>query len=313
MMMENLLPVLFSVFIVGVVISLAYSSVQLVRQSEVRIVERLGKFQRELGSGLYLIVPILDRVVARWDMRTQIINSMPQPVITKDNVTMKIDTLIYYRITDAKAATYEINGLKEGIANLAVTALRNEIGNMNLDETLNSRDKINAALQIKMDEATNNWGVKVERVEMKEIIPPHDIEEAMKQEMTAEREKRAKILKAEGDRESAIKNAEGNKQKQILEAEGEMESRIRRAEGEAKAIELVAAAQKKRIHEVFSALKEVKADDSVIALRYIEALEKLAESDNKVFIPYEATGLMGSVGAVKDLLQSPQSNMKLDR
>lgn len=287
-----------------IILSFMIASVQVVRQSEVRIVERLGKFSRQLGSGLFLVIPILDRVVARWDMRTQIINSMPQPVITKDNVTMGIDTLIYYRITDPKAATYEINGLKNAISNLAVTALRNEIGNMNLDETLNSRDQINQALQIKMDEATNNWGVKVERVELKEIITPQDIRDAMEKQMRAEREKRSKILEAEGERASAIEKAEGKKRAQILEAEAEMEAKIRRAEGEAKAIELVAGAQRKQINEVYNALKNIQADESVIALRYIEALEKMAQSNNKVFIPYEAAGLMGSAGALKELMKT---------
>ena len=295
-------------FILGIVallliLSIGIASVQVVRQSEVRIVERLGKFSRQLGSGLFLVIPVLDRVVARWDMRTQIINSSPQPVITKDNVTMGIDTLIYYRITDPKSATYEINGLKNAISNLAVTALRNEIGNMNLDETLNSRDQINQSLQIKMDEATNNWGVKVERVELKEIITPQDIRDAMEKQMRAEREKRSKILEAEGERASAIEKAEGMKRAQILEAEAEMEAKIRRAEGEARAIELVAEAQSKQINMVYTTMKNVQADDAVINLRYIEALEKLAQSDNKVFIPFEAAGLMGGAGSIQELLK----------
>jgi regulator of protease activity HflC (stomatin/prohibitin superfamily) len=294
--------VLLIVFLLIIVIGL--SSVKIVHQSEARIVERLGKFNRQLGSGLYVIVPILDRVVANWDMRTQIINSNPQPVITKDNVTMHIDTLIYYRVTDARAATYEINGLQNAISNLAVTALRNEIGNLYLDETLNSRDAINAALQTKMDEATDNWGVKVERVELKEIITPQDIRDAMEKQMRAERTKRSQILEAEGERAAAIERAEGKKRAQILEAEASSEAQIRRAEGEAKAIELVAAARKKQIHDVYTALKDVEANDKVIALRYVEALEKLAASDNKVFVPYEAAGLMSSAGAVQNLIQS---------
>jgi regulator of protease activity HflC (stomatin/prohibitin superfamily) len=297
------MELIFAIVVLIIIIALAFASVQVVRQSEVRIVERLGKFNRQLGSGLFIVIPILDRVVARWDMRTQIINSSPQPVITKDNVTMGIDTLIYYRITDPKAATYEINGLKNAIANLAVTALRNEIGNMNLDETLNSRDQINQTLQIKMDEATNNWGVKVERVELKEIITPQDIRDAMEKQMRAEREKRSKILEAEGERAAAIEKAEGLKRAQILEAEADMEAQIRRAEGEARAIELVAEAQKKQINEVYTAFKNIQADEKVIALRYVEALEKLAQSDNKVFVPYEAVGLMGSAGALKDLIK----------
>lgn len=297
------MELIFSILLLIIIITLAFASVQVVRQSEVRIVERLGKFNRQLGSGLFIVVPILDRVVARWDMRTQIINSSPQPVITKDNVTMGIDTLIYYRITDPKSATYEINGLKNAISNLAVTALRNEIGNMNLDETLNSRDQINQALQIKMDEATNSWGVKVERVELKEIITPQDIRDAMEKQMRAEREKRSVILEAEGERASAIEKAEGLKRAQILEAEADMEAQIRRAEGEARAIELVAEAQKKQIHQVYTAFKDIQADEKVIALRYVEAMEKMAQSDNKVFVPYEAVGLMGSAGALKDLIK----------
>ncbi|HBI04880.1 MAG TPA: peptidase [Paenibacillaceae bacterium] len=297
------MEIIFAIIVLLIIIAFAFASVQVVRQSEVRIVERLGKFNRQLGSGLFIVIPILDRVVARWDMRTQIINSSPQPVITKDNVTMGIDTLIYYRITDPKSATYEINGLKNAISNLAVTALRNEIGNMNLDETLNSRDQINQALQIKMDEATNNWGVKVERVELKEIITPQDIRDAMEKQMRAEREKRSVILEAEGQRASAIEKAEGLKRAQILEAEADMEAKIRRAEGEARAIELVAEAQKKQIHEVYTAFKEIDADERVIALRYVEALEKMAQSNNKVFVPYEAVGLMGSAGALKELIK----------
>lgn len=295
------------------VVALGVFSIKIVKQSEVGMVERLGKFQKEIHSGLNFIVPILDRVVYKIDLRTQVLDSEPQPVITKDNVTMMIDTVIYYQITDPFKATYEIKGLHQAIRYLTTTTLRDVIGSLDLDETLSSRDDINKRLRLILDDATDKWGVRVERVEVKNIEPPQDIKDAMEKQMRAERtrrsqileaegEKRSAILKAEGEKESAILQAQGRKEAKILDAEAEKEAQIRMAEGQARAITEVAFAQAEQIKQVFTALKNVDLDEKVLSVKYIEALEKMAEGENKVFVPFEATGLLGSIGTVRELL-----------
>lgn len=295
------------------VVLLAVFSIKLVKQSEVGMVERLGKFHKQINSGLNFVVPILDRVVYTIDLRTQVLDSVPQPVITKDNVTMMIDTVIYYQITDPFRATYEINGLHQAIRYLTTTTLRDVIGSMDLDYTLSSRDDINKRLRSILDEATDKWGVRIERVEVKNIEPPQDIKDAMEKQMRAERnrrsaileaegEKRAAILKAEGEKESSILQAEGRKQAKILDAEAEKEAQIRKAEGQARAITEIALAQAEQIRQVYRALKDAELDEKVLTVKYIEALEKMAEGNNKVFVPFESTGLMGSIGTIRELL-----------
>jgi len=311
-MLELFSLVLFVVLLIFV-ISLGLSSIKIVKQSQVGMVERLGKFHKQINSGLNFIIPILDRVVYELDLRVQVFDSEPQPVITKDNVTMMIDTVIYYQITDPFKATYEIKGLTQAIRYLTTTTLRDVIGSMDLDSTLSSRDDINKRLRSILDEATDKWGVRVDRVEVKNIEPPQDIKDAMEKQMRAERnrrssileaegEKRSQILKAEGEKEAAILQAEGRKMAKILDAEAEKEAQIQKAAGQAKAIEEIAIAQAEQIRQVFTALKDVNLDEKVVAIKYVEVLEKLAQSENKVFVPYEATALLGSIATVKDLL-----------
>ena len=282
--------IFFTVLIILVIV-LAISTIKIVKQSEVIIVERLGKYRTTGESGLNIVVPILDRVVKRIDLRTQVIDSPPQPVITKDNVTMSIDTVVYYQITDSFKATYEIANLVQAIRYLTTTTLRDVIGTMELDRTLSSRDDVNNKLRIILDEATDKWGVRVERVEIKNIDLPADIKEAMEKQMRAEREKRAVILQAEGTKQAAITEAQGLK-----------ESQIRRAEGEAEAIKKVADAEASRVKMVYDALKNANIDEAMLSVKYVEALNEMAKGDNKVFIPYESQGLLGSIGAIKELL-----------
>lgn len=293
--------VIVIIFIVAVV--LLTQSVKIVKQSEVLLVERLGKYHRTAHSGLNIIVPILDKPFQKVDLRTQVLDSPPQPVITKDNVTMEIDTVVYYQITDAFKAVYEIRELNKAIRYLTTTTLRDVIGTMELDHTLSSRDEINTRLRITMDEATDKWGVRVERVEVKNIDLPKDIRDAMEKQMRAERSKRAQILEAEGTKQAEITTAEGKKTALILDAEGQKESQIRRAEGEAEALVKVAKAEAAKIKFVFDALKEADIDDKMLSVKYIEAIGEMARGDNKVFMPYEASGLMSSAGVLKDIIQ----------
>ncbi|MEN2259492.1 SPFH domain-containing protein [Paraclostridium benzoelyticum] len=304
--------IFFTVLIVLVIV-LAFATIKIVKQSEVIIVERLGKYWKTGESGLNIVIPILDRVVKKIDLRTQVIDSPPQPVITKDNVTMSIDTVVYYQITDSFKATYEIANLVQAIRYLTTTTLRDVIGTMELDRTLSSRDDVNNKLRIILDEATDKWGVRVERVEIKNIDIPADIKEAMEKQMRAEREKRAVILQAEGTKQAAITEAQGLKESQILKAEGEKqtailhaeakrESQVRIAEGEAEAINKIAEAEANRVRMVYEALKNANVDEAMLSVKYVEALSEMAKGENKVFIPYESQGLLGSIGAIKELI-----------
>ena len=276
---------------------------KIVKQSQEAIVERVGKYDRTLKSGFSIVIPIIDRVVKVIDLRTQIIDSAPQDIITKDNVTMVVDSVAFYHITDSFKATYEIADLQQGIKQLITTTLRDICGSMTLDETLTSRDKINNRLRVILDEATDKWGVKVERVEIKDIKLPKDLEQAIQKEMRAEREKREKILIAEATKASAITEAEGLKESQILKAEAEKEAKIRQAEGEATAKLEVARAEAESLAVVFKALKEANIDENMLSLKYVEALTEMAKGDNKVFVPYESKGLLGNLGAIKELMK----------
>ena len=228
----------------------------------------------------------------------------PQDVITKDNVTITIDTVVFYQITDPAKAVYEIQSLKKGIEYLAITTIRDIIGKMSLDETFSSRDGINTQLRVVLDEATDRWGCKIDRVEIKDITPPPDVKDAMEKEMNAERNKRAMILESEAQRQSAITIAEGKKQAAILEAEADKESQIRRAAGEAQAIREVAEAKAKEIQMVYEAIKKSNPDDKLVQLKSLEALEKVANGEaNKVFIPFEATNALSSLGAMAEAVK----------
>ena len=294
---------LFLLILLVIILIIAFMSIKIVRQSEVYIIERLGKFSKVADAGLTIIIPFLDHVRSVVSLKQQTMDVPPQGVITKDNVTITIDTVVFYQITDPAKAVYEIQSLKKGIEYLAITTIRDIIGKMDLDETFSSRDGINNQLRVVLDEATDRWGCKIDRVEIKDITPPADIRDAMEKEMNAERNKRALILESEAQRQSAITIAEGKKQAAILEAEADKEAQIRRAAGEAQAIKEVAEAKAKEIQMVYDAMKKADPNDKLVQLKSLEALEEVAKGDaNKVFIPFEATNALSSLGAMKEVL-----------
>lgn len=283
---------------------IAYNTIKVVRQSEVYIIERLGRFHKVADAGLTIIVPFLDKVRSVVSLKQQTMDIPPQGVITSDNVTITIDTVVFYKITDPAKAVYEIQSLKKGIEYLAITTIRDIVGKMELDQTFSSRDQINDRLRVILDEATDAWGCKIDRVEIKDITPPADIRDAMEKQMNAERNKRALILEAEGERQSAITLAEGRKQAAILDAEADRESKIRRATGEAEAIKKVADAKAQEIQLVYDAIKKANPDEKLVQIKSLEALKEVAKGDaNKIFIPFEATQALGSIGAVSDVIK----------
>ncbi|MBK1783067.1 SPFH domain-containing protein [Prauserella cavernicola] len=267
-----------------------------VPQAQSAVIERLGRFKTVASPGLNFLVPFLDKVRARVDLREQVVSFPPQPVITQDNLTVSIDTVVYFQVTDSRAAVYEISNYIVGVEQLTTTTLRNVVGGMSLEDTLTSRDQINQQLRGVLDEATGRWGIRVARVELKAIDPPPSIQDSMEKQMRADREKRAMILTAEGQRESAIKTAEGQKQSQILAAEGskqaailaaeaERQSRILRAQGERAARYLQAQGQAKAIEKVFAAIKAGKPTPEVLAYQYLQTLPQMAQGDaNKVWL-----------------------------
>ncbi len=295
------------------IIFIALKSIKVVQQSEVYIVERLGKYHGTLGAGPQFIVPFIDKIRAKVDLREQIKDVPPQSVITKDNVTIRIDTVVFYQITDARKAIYEIQNLSVAVQNLTTTAMRDVVGKMDLDSTFSSREQINIQLRQILDEGTDKWGCKVNRVEIKDIDPPKDIRDAMEKQMNAERNKRASILEAEGQKQSAITIAEGQKESSILQADAEKEANIRRAEGvkqarileaagEAEAIRSIAEAKAKEIEVVYGAIKNSQPDDKLVALKTLESLEKVADGQaNKIFIPFEATKALAGLGSLKEI------------
>lgn len=312
-----------------VVIVFAVQGLKIIRQGETKVIERLGRYHSTLSSGINIIWPILDRprkvytryVVTRMngttqtlirmsdviDLREQVYDFPEQSVITKDNVTTSINALLYFQITDPFKSVYEIENLPNAIEKLTQTTLRNIIGELELDETLTSRDTINSRLREVLDEATNKWGVKVNRVELQDITPPESVRRAMEQQMQAERERRAKILKAEGDKTSKILYSEGEKEAQINQAKAQKESQILMAQGEAEAKILQAKAEAEAIEKLAEAIKGSSSDPASyqIALKYIETLKEMTSGkDNKtVYIPYEATSLLGSLGGIKEILK----------
>ena len=294
----------FLITILVIVVIIAVTSIKVVNQSEVYIIERLGKFEKMADAGLTVIVPFMDRVSSVVLLKEQTMDIPPQGVITKDNVTINIDTVVFYQITDPVKAVYEIQNLKKGIEYLAITTIRDIVGKMDLDETFGSRDNINYQLRSILDEATDKWGCKINRVEIKDINPPADIRDAMEKQMNAERNKRALILEAEAQKQSDITVAEGKKQAAILQAEADSEARIRRAAGEAKAIKEVAEAKAREIEMVYEAMKKSNPDDKLVQLKSLEALKEIANGDaNKVFIPFEATSTLSSLGAIKEVIK----------
>ena len=294
----------FLLVLLVIILIIAFNSIKIVKQAEVYVIERLGKFYKVADAGLTIIIPFFDRVRSVVSLKQQTMDVPPQGVITKDNVTITIDTVVFYQITDPAKAVYEIQSLKKGIEYLAITTIRDIIGKMDLDETFSSRDGINNQLRVVLDEATDRWGCKIDRVEIKDITPPADIRDAMEKEMNAERNKRALILESEAQRQSAVTIAEGKKQAAILEAEADKEARITRAAGEAQAIKEVAEAKAKEIQMVYDAIKKSDPDEKLVQLKSLEALEKVADGEaNKVFIPFEATSALSSLGAIKELVK----------
>lgn len=324
--MSTLSIILSAVFVILAIVIIS-AGVKVVPQSETRVVERLGRFHSVLSPGLNFIIPFIDRPKTIYtrrvessaggrpvirmtatkviDLREQVYDFPSQQVITRDNVTTEINALLYFQITDPKKAVYEIDNLPYAIEKLTQTSLRNVIGELELDETLTSRDTINSKLQAILDDATNKWGVKVNRVELQDITPPESVRVAMEKQMQAERNRRAEILNAEGEKQSLILRSEGEKASRINEAEATKQSEILRAEGDAQAIILNAQAEADAIRRVTQAVSDTKTDPAayMLAMKYIDTLRELSSgTDNKtVFLPYEASSLLSSLGSIKNL------------
>lgn len=319
---------LFLLILIVAAVIFVIKGVVIVQQAEVVIVERLGKYDRTLESGLNYIIPILEaprgiawKVTQRGldgttysyikerskiDLRESVYDFPRQTVITKDNVSISINALLYFQIIDPKSAVYEIQNLPDAIEKLTQTTLRNLVGQLDLDETLVSRDKINNELRAILDEATNKWGVKVNRVELQDIIPPSDIQSAMEKQMKAERDRRAAILEAEGQKKSAILKAEGQKEAAINQAEGEKQAAILKAEGIAQARVIEADAEKEAISRIIAALADKgKPDQYLVAMKYLETMQTITSGENNkiVYMPYEATGILSSVDGIKEMFK----------
>ncbi|MBX6763875.1 MAG: SPFH/Band 7/PHB domain protein [Rubrobacteraceae bacterium] len=290
------------VVIVVAVIVLAFvaRSVRVIPQSRVGIVQRLGRYHRTAESGLTFIIPLVDKMLPKTDLREQVVSFQPQAVITNDNVGIQISAVVYYQIIDPRAAEYEVANLTVAMEQITQTNLRNVIGNLTLDETLVSRDEINAKLRAVLDEVTEKWGVRITRVEIKEIIPPHDIQQAMEKQMQAERNRRAAILTAEGDKRAAILKAEGEKESAILKAQGEREAAVLRAEGEAEAYRKLQRAQIEMAGALFERLHTSDLSAEALRYLYLMTLPKIAEGEaNKLFVvPSELQDLAGAVGSL---------------
>ncbi len=283
-----------------VVLIFLAQTVKIVPQSRVGIIQRFGRFHRTAESGLTFVVPIMDQMLPKTDLREQVVSFQPQAVITNDNVGMQISTVVYYRVVDAKAAEYEIANLTVALEQITQTNLRNVIGNLTLDKTLTSRDEINGRLRMVLDEVMEGWGIRVTRVELKEIIPPRDIQQAMEKQMQAERTRRAAILTAEGDKRSAILKAEGEKESAVLRAEGEQRSAVLRAEGEAEAYRNVQAAQIEMTGALFERLQSSDLSPEALRFLYLKALPEMAKGpSSKLFVvPSEIQDLAGMIGAL---------------
>lgn len=276
-------------FILIVILIIVILGVKVIPQSQAKVVERLGTYNKTLGTGPHYVIPFIDRVASTVTLKEIVKDFAPQPVITKDNVTMQIDTVVYFQITDPKLYTYGIENPINAIENLTATTLRNIIGELELDQTLTSRDIINSKMRSILDEATDPWGIKVNRVEVKNIIPPRDIQEAMEKQMRAERERREKILQAEGEKKAAVLIAEGEKESTVLRAEAQKEAAIKKAEGEAEAIIKIKNAEAEGI----KLLKEAKADASVLKLKSYEAMVSVANGQStKIIVPSELQNLV---------------------
>lgn len=295
---------IFLLLIIILLIVIVISNIKIVPQAHAYVVERLGAYNATWSTGLHFAIPILDRVAKKITLKEIVADFPPQPVITKDNVTMQIDTVIYLQVTDPKLYTYGVDNPMRAIENLTATTLRNIIGDLELDQTLTSRDIINSKMRVILDEATDAWGIKINRVELKNIMPPKEIQDSMEKQMKAERERREKILQAEGEKRSAILVAEGEKEAAILRAEAEKEAAIKRAEGEAEAILKIQQAQAEGIRM----LNAADPDAGVIAIKSLESLQKIADGKStKIIIPSEIQGLAGLATSFKELIKEDET------
>ena len=286
------------IILIALVIALLAANIKVVPQAHAFVIERLGAYHATWSTGLHLKIPFIDRIAKKVSLKEQVIDFPPQPVITKDNVTMQIDTVVYFQITDSKLYAYGVERPISAIENLSATTLRNIIGEMELDHTLTSRDVINSKIRVILDEATDAWGIKVNRVELKNIIPPKEIQDSMEKQMKAERERRAKILDAEGEKRSAILIAEGQKESAVLRAEAVRETKIREAQGEAEAILSVQRA----LADSIKLLNEADPNKAVLTLKSFEALEKVADGKaTKIIIPSEIQGMAGLAASAKEI------------
>ena len=291
------------IIIVVLVLWICVSCIKIVPQAQAYVIERLGAYQSTWNVGFNLKIPFIDKVARKVNLKEQVADFPPQPVITKDNVTMRIDTVVFYQITDPKLFTYGVENPMMAIENLTATTLRNIIGDLELDQTLTSRETINTKMRAALDIATDPWGIKVNRVELKNILPPREIQNAMEKQMKAEREKRAVILKADGEKQAAITAAEGEKEAAILRADAVKQQRILEAEGEAQAI----LAVQKANADAIRLLNEAMPSDKVLAIRSLEALAKVANGKaTKIIIPSELQNLGGVVPSIKELMTDPK-------
>ena len=311
---------IFMIIIILLVVYIVTSCVRIVPQAQAYVIERLGAYNGTWSVGMHFKVPFIDRVAKKVLLKEQVVDFAPQPVITKDNVTMRIDTVVYYQITDPKLYAYGVDNPIMAIENLTATTLRNIIGDLELDSTLTSRETINTKMRATLDEATDPWGIKVNRVELKNIIPPTEIQNAMEKQMKAERERREAILRAEGEKKSSILRAEGHKESTILEAEAEKEAAILNAEAKKEAMIREAEGQAEAILKVqtatadgLRAIREAGADEAVIKLKSLEALEKVADGKaTKIIIPSEIQNLAGLVTSIKEVAAQPEAVEEAD-
>ena len=289
-------------FIVGLIIILLIlliSNIKIVPQAHAFIIERFGAYQTTWQVGLHVKIPFIDKIAKKVNLKEHVVDFPPQPVITEDNVTMQIDTVVYYQITDPKLYAYGVERPMMAIENLTATTLRNIIGDMELDETLTSRDTVNTSMRAILDEATDPWGIKINRVELKNIIPPREIQDAMERQMKAERERRESILRAEGEKKSSILMAEGEKESAILRAEAKKQAAIKEAEGQAEAIITV----QKAVAEGIRQINEANPCDAYIAMKSLESFEKVSDGQaTKIIIPSNIQGIAGLATSVKELL-----------
>ena len=312
--------ILFLLIVIILVLWILASCIRIVPQAYAIVLERLGAYQATWGTGVHFKLPFVERVARKVNLKEQVVDFPPQPVITKDNVTMQIDTVVFFQITDPKLYAYGVENPIMAIENLSATTLRNIIGDMELDETLTSREVINTKMRASLDVATDPWGIKVNRVELKNIIPPTEIQNAMEKQMKAERERREAILRAEGEKKSSILRAEGHKESMILEAEAEKEAAILNAEAKKEATIREAEGQAEAILKVqratadgLRAIREAGADEAVIKLKSLEAFEKAADGKaTKIIIPSEIQNLAGLVTSIKEVAAQPEAVEKVD-